>query len=71
MLGFNAVSTLVCHFVLSIREQEKRERNDSRGDERKEQGRKRERNENEETEEIKTFPSTLTCYKVITGLDQL
>ena len=35
------------------------------------QGRKKERNESEEREEIKTFPSTLTCYKVITDLDQL
>ena len=71
MLGFNAVSTLVGVFVSSLREREKRERNESRGDERKRQRRKRERNESEETEEIKTFPSTLTCYKVITGLDQL
>ena len=59
------------HFVLSLREREKRERNESRGDERKKQGRKRERNESEETEEIKTSLSTRTCYKVITGLDQL
>ena len=41
-------------------------RRDSRGDERKGderegQGRKRDRNEMEETEEIKTFSSTLTC----------
>ena len=36
---------------------------DSRGDEREVQGRKRNRNESEETEEIKTSPSTLTCYK--------
>ena len=27
------------------------------------QGRKRNKNESEETEEIKTFPSTFTCYK--------
>ena len=27
------------------------------------QGRKRNKNESEETEEIKTFPSTITCYK--------
>ena len=37
-------------------------RRDSRGDKREEQGRKRNRNKREETEEIKTF-STLTCYK--------
>ena len=48
------------HFVSSPREREKR---DSRGDEREEQGRKRNRNGSDETEEIKTFPSTLTCYK--------
>ena len=70
VLGFNAVSTLVGHFVLSLRERKKSERNDSREDEIKEQGRKRERNDSEETEEIKTFPSTLTYYRVIIGLDQ-
>ena len=62
-LGFNDTSTLVGHFVSSPREREKRDRRDSRGDEREGQGRKRNRNESEETEEIKTFPSTLTCYK--------
>ena len=54
------MSTLVGHFVSSPKERMKR---DSRGDERKGQGRKRNRNESEEKEEIKTFPSTLTCYK--------
>ena len=53
MLGFNDTSTLVGHFVSSAREREKR---DSRGDEREGQGRKRIRNESDETEEIKTFP---------------
>ena len=57
------MSTLVGHFVSSPREREKRERKDSRSDERKGQGRKRKMNDSEETEEIKTFPSTLTCYK--------
>ena len=52
-LGFNNMSTLVGHFVLSPREREKR---DSRGDGREGQGRKRNRNENEETEEIEIFP---------------
>ena len=42
--GFNAVSTLVGVFVSSLREREKRIRNESRGDERKRQRRKRERN---------------------------
>ena len=41
------------HFVSSPREREKR---DSRGDDREGQGRKRNRNESVETEEIKTFP---------------
>ena len=49
----------------SPRESEKRDtrRRDSRGDEIEGQGRKRNWNENEETEEIKHSPSTLTCYK--------
>ena len=44
------------HFVSSPREREKSDRRDSRGDEREGQGSKRNRNESEETEEIKTFP---------------
>ena len=63
MLGFNDTSTLEGHFVSSPREREKRDRRESRGDEREGQGRKRNRKESEETEEIKTFPSTLTHYK--------
>ena len=47
MLGFNDTSTLVGHFVSSPQEREKR---DSRGDEREGQGKKRNRNESEETE---------------------
>ena len=50
------MSTLVGHFVLSPSEREKKDRRDSRGDEREGLGRKRDRNESEETEEIKTFP---------------
>ena len=42
------------HFVWSPREREKRDRIDSRGDEKEGQGRKE--NECEGTEEIKTFP---------------
>ena len=53
VLGFNDRSILVGHFVSSPRDGEKR---DSRRDERQELGRKRNRNESEETEEIKTFP---------------
>ena len=56
VLGFNDTSTLVGHFVSSPREREKRDRRESRGDEREGQGRKRNRNKSEETEEIKTFP---------------
>ena len=50
------MSTLVAHFVSFPREREKSNRRDSRGDEREGQGRKRNGNESEETEEIKTFP---------------
>ena len=57
------MSTLVGHFVLSPREREKRDRRDSRGDERKGAVRKRNRTESEETEEIKKKTFTLTCYK--------
>ena len=49
------------HFVLSPRERENRDRRISRGDKREGQGRKSNRNESEETEEIKHSPSTLTC----------
>ena len=63
MLGFNDTSTLVGHFVSSPRETDKRDRRDSRGDEREGQGRNRNRNESEEIEEIKTILSTLTGYK--------
>ena len=52
MLGFNDMLTFVGHFVLSLREREKR---DSRGDEREGQVRKRKMNESEEKEEIKMF----------------
>ena len=61
VLGFNDMPTLVGHFVSSPRERENRDRRGSRGDEREGQGRKRKMNESEETEEIKNFPSTLTC----------
>ena len=44
------------HFVSSPREREKRNRRDSRRDKREGQGRKRNRNENGETDDIKTFP---------------
>ena len=38
-LGFNDTLTLVSHFESSLREREKWDRRDSRGDEREEQGR--------------------------------
>ena len=63
VLGFNDTSTLEGHFVSSPREREKRDRRESRGDEREGQGRKRNRNESEETEKIKHSPSTLTHYE--------
>ena len=50
---FNDTSALVDHFVSSPREREKRDRRDSRGDKREGQGRKKNRNENKETEEMK------------------
>ena len=56
VLGFNDTSTLVGHFVSSPKAREKRDRRDSRGDERKGQGRKRNRTESREIEEIKTSP---------------
>ena len=59
MSGFKDMSTLVGHFVLSPSERENRDRRDKREG----QGRIRNRSESEETEEIKTYPSTLTCYK--------
>ena len=56
MLGFNKTSVLVGHIVSSPREWEKTDRRDSSGDEREGQGRMRNLNESEETEETKTFP---------------
>ena len=63
VLGFNDTSTHEGHIVSSPREREKTDRRDSRGDEKDGLGRKREMKESEVTEEIKTFPSTLTCCK--------
>ena len=53
VLGFNNMSTLVGHYVSSPRERKKKDRRDSRRDEREGQGRKRNWSESEETEEIK------------------
>ena len=63
VLGLDDMSTLFGHFMLFPREREKRDRRDSTGDEKAVQGRKENRNESEETEEIKKSPNTLTCYK--------
>ena len=63
MLGFNDTSIIVGQLLSSPREKEKRDSRDTRGYVREGQWRKRKMNESEETEEIKTSPSTLTCYK--------
>ena len=42
LLEFNDTSTLVSHFVLSPREREKRNRRDTRGDEKRGTGKKEE-----------------------------
>ena len=64
VLGFIDTSTFVGHFVSSPRERKKKnDRRDTRRDKRDGQGKKWHRNESEETEEIKTSPSILTCYK--------
>ena len=52
MLGLNDTSTLVGHFVSSPRERETRDRRDSGGNKVDGQGRKRNRYESEEKEEI-------------------
>ena len=66
------MSTLVGHFVSSPKEREKRDRiEDSRGDEREGQGRKRNRNESDETEEIKKNPPLALPATRIVGLAQL
>ena len=56
VLVFKDMSTLVGQFVSSPREREKRDRRGSTGNKRESQGRKRNRMESKETEEIKTFP---------------
>ena len=55
MLGFNDTSILEGYFVSSPREREKRDRRDTRGDERGGQGRKRKMNESEDRRSL-TFP---------------
>ena len=58
------------HIVSCFREREKRDRRDSRGDEREGQGRRRKMNESEETEEMKHSPVHLPAART-TGLAQL
>ena len=55
VLGFNDMSTLVGHFVSSTRTREKRDRRDSRGDERERHQRKMKMKESDKTEEISKF----------------
>ena len=62
MLGLNDMSTLWV-ILCRLSKKGRKEIEERRRDEREEQGRKRNMNESEEREEIKTFPSTLTCYK--------
>ena len=64
------MSTLVGHFVSSPTEREKRDRRDSRGDEREGQGRKRKMNESEETRNKNIPPLPLPAAR-IAGLAQL
>ena len=71
MFVFKDMSTLVGHFVSSPREREKYDRRDSRGDEREEQGRKRNRNETEETGEIKNITPLPLPTTRIASLTQL
>ena len=56
VLHFNDTSIPEGRFVSSPREREKRDRRDSRGDEREGPWTKRNRNESEETEDLKAFP---------------
>ena len=65
VLEFNDTSTIVGHFVSSPREKEKRDRQDSIGDEREGQN----RNESEEKGEIKHSTSTFTCYIRIASIN--
>ena len=51
------------HFVSSPREWEKRDRRDSRENEKEGRG-ERKLNDSEETEEIKTFPSPLAAARI-------
>ena len=60
VLGFHDTSNLVGHFVWSSRERVKRDRRDSRRDEREGQGRKRNRNESEETDKTRASAQRFT-----------
>ena len=70
MLGLNDRSTLLGYFASFPREREKRDRRDSRGDEREGQGRKRNKNESEETRN-RNIPTIPLPSKRIAGLVQL
>ena len=64
------MSVLVGHFVSSLRESGERDRRNSRGDHR-EGGKKENKNESEETEEIKNIPYLLLPAVRIAGLAPL
>ena len=68
VLGFNDTSTLAGHFVSSLRE--RKEKGDSSIYEKEGQRRKRNKNDSKETEELETFPSSLSATR-IAGLAQL
>ena len=55
VLEFNNTLTLVGNFVSPPRERKKRDRRDSRGDEREGQGRKRNRNEKKQQKKTYIF----------------
>ena len=69
-LGFNDTSTLVSHFVSSPREREKRDRRDSRGDEREGHGRKKKMKVKKQKKYKHPRPLSLPAAR-IAGLAQL
>ena len=62
VIGLNDTSVLLGNFVTFPREREKSDRIYSRGDKREGQGRKNNKNESEDTEEIKKKHSQSTMY---------
>ena len=72
VLGYNDTSTLVCHFVLSPREREKRDRRGSIRNEKEGQGRKRNRKESKEPEKNYSplYPYLLQWYQALPTVSQ-